>query len=130
MHQCTSLETDPEFASAHMGLWGTYYKKGLHREALAQARKFYEILHDSEVDDALARGEAEGGYAKATHLAARGPGYPYAHAGDQEKTLLWLRQAYEQHEMPLTHVRVAWDWDFLRDNTQFQSLLHDMNLAK
>ncbi len=138
------LETEPEFSSAHMGLWGAYYKKGMYREALAEARKFYAILHDIEIDDALVRGEAEGGYAQAMHLAAdilaaraRRIQVPairvarlYAHAGDQEKTLLWLRQAYEQHEMPLTHIRVAWDWDFLREDPRFQSLLHDMYLTR
>jgi DNA-binding winged helix-turn-helix (wHTH) protein len=54
----------------------------------------------------------------------------YAHAGDKENTLRWLRKSYEQHEMPLTHIRVAWDWGFLREDPRFQSLLHDMNLTQ
>jgi tetratricopeptide (TPR) repeat protein len=139
------LDTEPDFSSAHMGLWGAYYKKGMYREALAEARKFYSILHDGEVDDALVRGEAGGGYTQAMRLAAealaarsRRTHVPairvarlYAHAGDKEQTLVWLRRAYEQHEMPLTHVQVAWDWDFLREDAgDFRSLLHDMNLTQ
>ena len=31
-----------------MGLWGAYYKKGMNDEALAEARRFFSVLHDRE----------------------------------------------------------------------------------
>ena len=53
------------------------------------------------------------------------------HPAPPAERSVWLRRAYEQHEMPLTHVQVAWDWDFLREDAGgFRSLLHDMNLTQ
>ena len=137
------LDTEPDFSSAHMGLWGAYYKKGMYVEALAEARKFFGVLHDQKVEDALTRGDAEGGYARAMHLGAevlaarsRRTHVPavriarlYAHAGDKEEVLRWLQKAYDQRETPLTHLGVAWDWDFLRSDPRFRDLLHRVGLT-
>ncbi|MGB9072044.1 MAG: winged helix-turn-helix domain-containing protein [Terriglobales bacterium] len=134
------LATEPDFSSAHMGLWGAFYKKGMHKEALAEATKFFIVLHDSEVADALARGYAEGGYARAMHLGAevlaersRRSHVPavriarlYAHAGDKDEVLQWLQKARDERETPLMHLGVAWDWDFLRSDPRFQDLLRSM----
>ena len=136
------LEPEPDFSSAHMGLWGAFYKKGMHEEALAEARKFFSVLHDREVEEALTRGYAEGGYARAMHLGAevlaarsKQTHVPavriarlYAHAGDKDQALHWLQRAAEERETPLTHLEVAWDWDFLRSDPRFRSLLRTMNL--
>ena len=138
------LDTEPDFSSAHMGLWGAYYKKGMYVEALAEAKKFFAVLHDHEAEEALARGEAEGGYARAMHLGAevlaarsRRTHVPavrvarlYAHAGDKEQVLRWLQKAYDQRETPLMHLDVAWDWDFLRDDPRFKDLLRRMNFPQ
>jgi len=138
------LDTEPNFSSAHIGLWGAYDKKGMYVEALAEAKKFFAVLHDHEAEDALARGEAEGGYARAMHfgaevLAARSrrthvPAVRvarlYAHAGDKEQVLRWLQKAYDQRETPLMHLDVAWDWDFLRDDPRFKDLLRRMNFPQ
>jgi tetratricopeptide (TPR) repeat protein len=136
------LATAPDFSSAHMGLWGAYYKKGMHAEALAEAKKFFAVLHDREVEDALGRGGAQGGYARAmqlgaevlaarsrqTHVPAVRIARLYAHAGNREETLRWLEKAYAQRETPLTHLAVAWDWDFLRADPRFQDLLRRVGL--
>jgi TolB-like protein/DNA-binding winged helix-turn-helix (wHTH) protein/Tfp pilus assembly protein PilF len=138
------LATVPDFSSAHMGLWGAYYKKGMNEEALAEARKFFSVLHDREVEEALTLGYAEGGYARAMHrgaeiLAARSKrthvpavriARLYAHAGDKAEVLSWLRKACDERETPLTHLGVAWDWDFLRSDPRFQDLLRRMNFPQ
>lgn len=138
------LDTEPDFSSAHMGLWGAYYKKGMYAEALAEARKFFGVLHDQEVEDALVRGQAEGGYARSMHLGAevlatrsRRMHVPavriarlYAHAGDKEEVLRWLQKAYAQRETPLMHLGVAWDWGTMRADPRFQDLQHRVNLPR
>ena len=138
------LATVPDFSSVHMGLWGAFYKKGMHEEALAEARKFYSVLHDREVEDALTRGYSEGGYARAMHLgaevlAARSArthvpavriARLYAHAGDKDEVLRWLQKACDDRETPLTHLAVAWDWDFLRSDARFQDLLRRVGLPQ
>jgi TolB-like protein/DNA-binding winged helix-turn-helix (wHTH) protein/Tfp pilus assembly protein PilF len=134
------LATEPDFSSAHMGLWGAYYKKGMDNEALAEATKFFLALHDHEVADALTRGYAEGGYPRAmqggaevlaerskrTHVPAVRIARLYAHAGDKDEALRWLKKAYDEKETPLTHLGVAWDWGLLRTDTRFQDLLRNM----
>jgi TolB-like protein/DNA-binding winged helix-turn-helix (wHTH) protein/Tfp pilus assembly protein PilF len=136
------LATVPDFSSAHMGLWGAFYKKGMKEEALAEARKFFSVLHDREVEEALTSGYSEGGYARAMHLGAevlaarsKRTHVPavrvarlYAHAGDKEQALHWLQKACDERETPLTHLAVAWDWDFLRSDPRFHTLLRTMNL--
>jgi hypothetical protein len=52
----------------------------------------------------------------------------YAHAGSTESALEWLERAYVQHEAPLVHLRVSWDWDDLREHPRFQALLRSINL--
>jgi TolB-like protein/DNA-binding winged helix-turn-helix (wHTH) protein len=134
------LATQPDFSSAHMGLWGAYYKKGMNDEALAEAVKFFVVLHDHEVADALTRGYAEGGYARAMHLGAevlaarsKRTHVPavriarlYAHAGDKDEVLRWLHKAYDERETPLLHLGVAGDWDLLRTDPRFHDLLRGM----
>ncbi|HUM04596.1 MAG TPA: winged helix-turn-helix domain-containing protein [Terriglobales bacterium] len=136
------LDTEPEFPSAHLGLWGAYFKKGMKTEALGEARNFFLALHDTEVEQALAR-EADRGYSVAMHraadvLAARAShtyvpavriARLYAHAGDKDGVFRWLERAYVQHETTLTHLNVAWDWDWVRDDPHFQDLVQRMGLT-
>jgi serine/threonine-protein kinase len=138
------LATEPDFSSAHMGLWGALYKTGRHKEALAEARKFFAVLGDHDVEDALTRGYAAGGYTRAMHLAAEVlaarsrrshvPGVRiarlYAHAGEKDQVMKWLEKACEQRETPMVHLGVAWDWDNLRSDPRFQNLLRRMNLPQ
>ncbi len=138
------LEANPEFSSAHLGLWGAYYKKGMRGQALEEARKFFNVLGDHEVEGALSRGYAAHDYARAMRLAAdtlaarsKHSYVPavriarlYAHAGDKDEVIRWLEKAYERRESPLTHLGVAWDWDFLRDDVRFRELVRRAGLPQ
>ena len=138
------LDTEPEFSSAHLGLWGAYYKKGLEAQALAEAQRFFAVLHDREVEGALLQGEKEGGYSRAMHLGAevlaaraKRTHVPavrvarlYAHAGDKDGVLRWLQKAFDQGETPLMHLKLAWDWDSVRSDPRFQDLLRRMNFPQ
>ncbi|MGD0667782.1 MAG: winged helix-turn-helix domain-containing protein [Bryobacteraceae bacterium] len=138
-----ALAVEPGFSSAHMGLWGAFYRKGMLREALAEARKFFAALGDREVEDALLRGCAEGDYAGAMRLgaevlAARSnrshvPGLRiarlFAHAGENDQVMKWLQTAYEQDETTLIHLGVGWDWEAVRADSRFQDLLRRVGLT-
>jgi adenylate cyclase len=138
------LATEPDFSSAHMGLWGAFYKKGMYGEALAEAEKFYEALGDHEVAGALKRGDTEGRYARAMHfgaevLAARAQNIHvpavriarlYAHAGENDQVMKWLQIAFEERETPLVHLGVAWDWDNLRSDPRFRELVRSVGLPQ
>ena len=138
------LAVEPDFSSAHLGLWGAFYKKAMDAEALAEAKKFFAVLGDSEVVDALARGYTESGYRGAMKLAgetlaARSErsyvpavriARVFAHAGENERALTFLEKAYERRETALYHIGVGWDWDALRSDPRFQSLLRRMGLPQ
>ena len=138
------LATQPDYSSAHLGLWGAFYKKGMENKAVQEAEQFFGALGDQEVVRALQEGYREAGYRRAMKraadtLAARSerthvPGVRiarlYAHAGDNERTLFWLEKAYAASESPLIHLGVARDWDGLRSDPRFQDLMHRMGLSQ
>jgi tetratricopeptide (TPR) repeat protein len=138
-----ALGMEPNFSSAHMGLWGAYFKKGEYEHALAEARKFFTILRDHELAEALAGGTTEADYATAmrsaaeklaeraarTHVPAIRVARLYAHAGERGLTLDWLEKAYEQGNPPLSHLQVAWDWDLVRAEPRYRDLERRMNFT-
>jgi len=135
---------EPEFASTHLGLWGAHFQEGDLERARAAARRFFEILRDREVAEALSPASPAAGYAEAMALAARTleersarthvPAFRiarlWAHAGETERALDWLEKAFERHESPLVHLYVGWDWDRVRGEPRFKSLLRRMNLPE
>ncbi len=142
LHKTLQMETD--FSSAHLGLWGAFYRKGMREEALGAARRFFAVLGDDAVVEALRRGESESGYegamrlaaleleerAAATHVPAVRIARLWAHAGNVDRALEWLEKAHAWRESPLVHLGVGWDWDSLRGDPRFQSLLHRMRFPE
>ena len=138
------LASNPNFSSAHLGLWGAYFKKHMDTEAYAEAVRFFEVLNDQETVDALRSGFATAGYREAmkrsgdvlaarsqhTHVAGIRIARLYAHAGQNDLALTWLKNAVDANETPTTHLAVAWDWDALRPDPRFQSLLRRLNLPQ
>jgi tetratricopeptide (TPR) repeat protein len=136
------LQAEPNFPGAHLGLWGAYFRKGDDADAFIEARRFFEGLRDREVVDALDAGGPKGGYRSAMKRAGevlvahfQRTYYPairvarvLAHAGENARALDFLEKAYERRETPLYHIGVGWDWDALRPDPRFQSLLRHMNL--
>ena len=138
------LTSNPNFSSAHMGLWGAYFKKHMDKEAFAEAVRFFEVLDDHEAVDALKAGFAAAGYHEAMKragdvLAARSqhthvPGIRiarlYAHAGEDDLAISWLQKAVDGNETPVLHLAVAWDWEALRPDLRFRALLRRLNLPQ
>ena len=136
-----TLETEPNYPAAHLGLWGAFYKKDAYADALGAARTFFRALGDERLSTILTLDGDGVGYASAMEraaetLAARAEhGHVpalriarlYAHAGATDRALDWLERAGAQHEAPLVHLQVGWDWDCLREQTRFQALLRQVN---
>jgi tetratricopeptide (TPR) repeat protein len=136
------LRTEPDFASAHLGLWGAFYRSRMYEEALEEAKKFFAVLGDRHVEEALTEGYAMDGYAGAMRLAAEklaersaisyAPAFRiarlFAQARERTRAQEWLEKAYEHRESPLVHLSVGWDWDSLREEPQFQDLLRRIGL--
>ena len=138
------LRTDPNFPYAHGILSEAFHKKGMYEEELAEAKKFFALLGDSEVAEALARGYGQGGYAGAMRLAAETlvarskrtyvkptqVAHLYAYAGEKDRALDWLEKAYQERDTHLIFLNLRPDWGSLRSDTRFQSLLRRMNLVE
>ncbi|MGV8042488.1 MAG: protein kinase [Thermoanaerobaculaceae bacterium] len=132
-----TLQMEPDFSSAHLGLWGAHYRRGDLGEALTAARRFFEVLGDHEIVDALDQGRVESGYtgamgqaarrlaarAQKAHVPAVRIARLWSHAREVDLALEWLERALLWHESPLVHLPVGWDWDNLRPDPRFRSLL-------
>ncbi len=94
--------------------------------------------------EALERGYAEAGYARAMSLAAetlaarsRTTFVPpimvanlFAAAGENDQALEWLERAYDERDPNMPYLSVFRDLDSLRDDPRFQDLLRRMNLPQ
>ncbi len=134
------LASQPDDASAHLGLWGAYYKKHMEADAMAEAVKYFEAIHDQETVAALGAGYRQAGYREGMKragdlLALRAqqkmvPGVRiarfYAHAGSKDQALMWLDQAEQAREPRLSRLAVSWDWDSLRTDARFENLMRRM----
>jgi serine/threonine protein kinase/tetratricopeptide (TPR) repeat protein len=138
------LTTNPNFSSAHMGLWGAYFRKHMDKEAFAETLRFFEVLNDRDAVAALGTGFAAGGYSEAmkragdvlaarsqnTHVPAVRIARLYAHAGENDLAISWLEKAADASETPLEHLAVGWDWEALHPDPRFQALLRRLNLPQ
>jgi len=139
-----TLKSEPNFASAHLGLWGAFYKKRNYEAALREATTFFASIGDGDVVELLRDGRSKTHYAKAMHRAAdvlevraQKTYVPFvriarlhAHAGDEIRALASLEKACDQREPPLVHVNVGWDWDVLRASARFQALRRRMGFPE
>ena len=143
----SALKTSPNFPLPRAGLWGALSGKGLHQDALAEAKGLFAAIGDAEVGEALTRGEAEGGYsgamgAAAETLAARSRtmfvrpfliAQLYAHAGNNDQTVEWLEKAFEarDHDMVyLSAFRGSWMPQSAADDPRYRDLQRRMNLPE
>lgn len=138
-----TLRAEPRLPAAHLALWGASHRKGMDPQALAEATAFYEALGDTEIAEVLKRSlKPNGDYGQAmciaagkladrstrTFVPATRIARLYAQAGANAEALFWLEKAYKDHEPPLVHLGVGWDWDDLRKESRFIRLLDDMKL--
>ena len=137
-----ALRTTPNLTFAQWGLWRALHLKQMYAEALEEAKKASAALGDHEVEEALDRGYAQGGYQGAMRraaetLAARSRttfvrpvevASLYTYAGDNDRALEWLEKGYEERDasMPFLGVPPP-DLDPLQDDPRFQDLLRRMN---
>jgi len=146
----TALAMQPGLPPARGTLQMALLSKGMRDEQLDHQRE--RIARDPERVAAFERGLAEGGYegaqrAIADLLAARyekAGGVPnaevlriympfsiarrYVDAGDSDRAVDWLEEAYEVRDPNLPYLREPFYYDALRSNPRYQDLLRRMNL--
>jgi TolB-like protein len=134
-----ALRIEPDNPAVFFNLAAAYHMNGNYDEALAMVRRL--VPGDQELEDALDRGYAEGGYRaamlryaetmaarpEAAELLSMFVAVVYAFAGENDLTLDWLEVMYRTRNpnMPAIYER---QWDFVRDDPRFQDLRRRMNM--
>jgi tetratricopeptide (TPR) repeat protein len=114
----------------------------MHNEALAAIKAALNVEYsDRDVEKALDRGYAEGGYSVAMQRAAEAlaahfrKSYAnpcdiadlYLEAGEKVQALDWLEKGVEVRDPNMPYLGVPF-YDSLRSDPRFQALLRRMNL--
>jgi TolB-like protein len=137
-----ALELDPKYFLAHLQLALTYVAQGKSREAITAARSAREdepladwptaVLGMAYAADGQ-RAEAEKVLSEMNQKASRGwvPSFTvaeiYAGLKDVPRTLDALDKSYEERAWFLTYLNTAPEFDFIRSEPRFQSLVRRMN---
>jgi TolB-like protein/DNA-binding winged helix-turn-helix (wHTH) protein len=140
-----TIEMDPTYLLAHIVLGQCYEQKGEFAKAIAEFQKAAALSPDSPpVVAALAHAYAIGGSrpealklvgelkAQSAHRYVS-PFYmalTYTGLGDREQALKWLEVAHDDRSNNMIFLGVAPEFDSLRSDPQFQSLLRRMGLAR
>jgi Tfp pilus assembly protein PilF len=134
-----SLALQPDFADSLGGLLHSYHQKGMYKEALEVARKFFNARDYGDLLEAFNRGNEEGGYKEAMRQAAEAwaaqsnRAYSmriatlYIYAGEKDRALDWLEIAFQERMQNLVYLNVQPKWDPLRDDPRFHDLIRRMN---
>jgi tetratricopeptide (TPR) repeat protein len=120
-----------------------YWQKGLFEEALAEYRKTLVRWNDTGLLEALENGYADAGphgamRAVAEEMVARSTvGYvdpfklatAYAQAGEVNRAFEWLDRAVDQGSLELVYINVRPEFDPLRGDPRYGSLMHRLGLT-
>jgi TolB-like protein len=139
-----ALRTSPNDPIAHGTLWEALHLERKYDEALEEAKAYYAGLDLAPAVEAMSAGFKTGGYSGAMRAAAEtlvaisqqvyfGPwmiAYPYAAAGDKEKTLEWLEKGIEIGDLNMPYLGQPHSIlkDLFGTDPRFQALLKRMNL--
>jgi TolB-like protein/tetratricopeptide (TPR) repeat protein len=135
-----ALRAQPDAEVARYALWAAFFCKGMSREALAEDKGRYAA--DREVQEALERGDREGGYRGAAKRAAEALSARsrqtyvspteisrfYMAAGERDHAIEWLEKAFEVREPSLPYLASP-EFDSLRSDPRFRDLARRMKLS-
>jgi TolB-like protein/Tfp pilus assembly protein PilF/predicted Ser/Thr protein kinase len=139
-----TLETSPHDLIALSTLRSAYHMKQMYPEALEIWKRSYAERNDSEAEDALAQGFAEGGYqgalqrvaemliarSRTTYVTPWQIGTLYTRAGKNKEALDYLEKAYEAHDPNCIYLGVDPIFDVLRNEPRFQDILRQMKFPQ
>jgi TolB-like protein/DNA-binding winged helix-turn-helix (wHTH) protein len=142
----TTVAIDPSYALAHVGLASALGAKGMDQESFMEWLQYLTLSGDGELArelTAAARkisGPSDPGqklgyitlryYQKKSKTQYVSPftiAEAYLDLGDKNHAFEWLRKAYQEHSAALHTIKFFPEWDPLRSDPRFQTLLRDMN---
>ena len=137
------LKADPDYPVSRL-LSRVYWQKGLFEQALAEYRKTLVKRKDTRLLEAFDNGNADSGphsamRAVAHELVARSKlryvdsfriASAFAQAGEVDLAFEWLDNAVDQGSLELVYVNIRPDFDPLRDDPRYKSLMYRLGLPK
>jgi eukaryotic-like serine/threonine-protein kinase len=143
-----TIQADPKFSRTHQYLARVYAQVGRYREAVDEHQKGWLLAGDNPdavaqrteaIREALARSGAQGFWRKRLELElqktagdtdwALDVAMLYARLGEKDQAFSWLERAYADRVFELLFLKVGPEWDNLRDDPRFESLLRRIGLA-
>ncbi|HZN10257.1 MAG TPA: protein kinase, partial [Blastocatellia bacterium] len=133
-----TLQLEPNYWFARQYAASAYIEKGMYPEAIAEAREargfpgvptrpaaFLGYALAKSGRRAEARAELEGllKLSKERYVPPYNIAMVYNGLGEREETLEWLERGYREQEPRMVFLKVAPNWNTLRDDPRFQDLL-------
>ena len=140
-----TFELAPAFWFPHMFAAGAYIEKGMYAEAIAEARRATELSPAQTVSLALEgyalvklgkRSEAQDVLDRLLKLSKERFVPPYHIAllynglGDRDQAFEWLERGFEQRDPKMTFLKVASEWNNLRDDPRFMDLMRRVGFSQ
>jgi len=136
------IDKRKDFGIAHLGMWTAYHHKGMTAQALEEAKLAF--AGDDEMLEEMNTGFREAGYRGAMRRAAdlmasrsrlvyqlpTNIARLYAYAGEKEKALSLLENAWDDRDSGLVLMQVDPDWTPLHTEPRFQNLILKMGFPK
>lgn len=137
-----TIDLDPNFWLSHLFLSRVYTEKGMHSEAVAEAKKAAELSGNSQSEAYRAYALAKWGKVSEAHVILNEllklqegtyvPSYNVALAynavGEREKALDYLEKGFAERDVRMVFLKVEPQWDSLRAEPRFIQLIKRIRL--
>jgi len=135
------LDTEMDFGPAELGLWQAYHHTGRYDQAVGSITEYFSKWDDDEMAEVVREAYEEAGYEEAMRragekLVERSETFYvlgtqvasfFAYAGENDRAVEWLQNAFTERETGLVKLQVDPDWDTLRDDPRFQAIVRQMD---
>jgi DNA-binding winged helix-turn-helix (wHTH) protein/TolB-like protein/Tfp pilus assembly protein PilF len=137
-----TIDLDPNFWLSHLFISRVYTEKGMHSEALAEAKKAAELSGNSQSHAyrayALAKwgklSEAQAVLAELlkssteTYVPPYNIALAYNAVGEPERALDYLEKGFSERDVRMVFLKVESQWDSLRSEPRFADLIKRMRI--
>jgi TolB-like protein len=140
-HYRKTIEIDPNYNPAHLGLVQVYQKKGMYAEAIAELKKA-NALGKPEGNAALGYAYAVAGQrdeaqkilddltvqSKERYVSPFSFALLYMGLGDNDRAFEWLNKTFDENPYRISFIKVNPRFDSLRSDPRFADLLRRLKL--
>lgn len=137
-----TIDLDANFWLSHLFISRVYTEKGMHAEAVAEAKRAAELSGNSQSDAYRAYALARWGKhseaveilgqllksATGTYVPAYNIALAYNAVGEKEKALDYLDIGFSERDVRMVFLKVEPQWDNLRSERRFVDLLKRMKI--